>query len=129
MLRRAPLKSYARLQRRTPLRPRSRTNSRQPAESSYLRWIRTLPCAICGGLYGPSQAAHTKVLGPAGMATKSPNRSVIPLCQHDHIDSVDSYHRIQPELRWADYHNLDLPALVARLNQCYELARSYRRAA
>ena len=113
------------LVRRTPLRPRSQTNSRQRAESAYLRWVRTLPCAVCD-LMGRSEAAHTNVLGRSGMGRKTSNRSVIPLCPACHRLKDDSYHQITPESRWADYHGLDLPELVHRLNECFALMRAAR---
>jgi hypothetical protein len=57
------------------------------------------------------------------MGAKTPNRSVIPLCPGCHRLKDDSYHQITPEARWADYHGLDLPELVHRLNGCWELMR------
>lgn len=122
MLKRTPL------QRRTPLRPRSRTNSRRGrgADQKYLRWIRTLPCVLCGTRHDV-EAAHTKQLGPAGMATKSPDRSAIPLCAAEHRLNSDSYHALTPESRWADYHGIDLAYWVTRLNHTYDLMLEARK--
>jgi hypothetical protein len=107
----------------TPIRPRSRTNRRQPAETKYVRWVRTLACAVCD-FVGASEAAHTDVLGKSGCAQKTSNRSVIPLCPFCHRLNDDSYHNMTPECRWADYHSIDLPELVHRLNRCFELMES-----
>lgn len=124
-----PLKRSGQLRRATPLKPRSRTNKRPPAESAYVRWIRTLPCAVCDGANGSSQHAHTNTLGRSGMAQKTSNRSGIPLCAHCHVWADDSYHQLTPEDCWADYHGVDLVELVQRLNQCFDLMRSSRRVA
>jgi hypothetical protein len=110
------------LKRYTPLRKVSLTNSRPPAHSGYVAWIRSLPCAVCAGARGKSEAAHTKVLGRG--SRRRMIRSIIPLCVWDHTAADDSYHAIQPESRWADLHAIDLPELVHRLNSCYDLTRA-----
>jgi hypothetical protein len=120
-MKRTPLKRY------TPLR-RSRPGKKsEPGSAAYLRWIRSLPCVICSGVRGPSEAAHTKVLGSAGMGQRSTYRSCIPLCSWDHTLRFDSYHEIVPENQWAELHNIDLPALVDQLNRAYGLMRSVPR--
>jgi hypothetical protein len=55
----------------TPLRPRSRTNRRQPAETKYVRWVRTLACAVCD-FVGASEAAHTDVLASPDVRRRHP---------------------------------------------------------
>lgn len=123
-MKRTPLKRGSKpLKRYTPLKQRSKRNSRRPAETNYLNWIRTLPCAVCDGAKGKSEAAHTSVLGRSGMASKATNRSCIPLCPPCHRLESDSYHQLTPEWRWADYHGLDLPCLVRRLNEAFALRR------
>jgi hypothetical protein len=112
----------SRLRRFTPLAKVSKTNSRPPAHSGYVLWIRNLPCAVCDGARGRSQHAHTKVLGRG--SRRRMNRSAIPLCVWCHTAADDSYHAIQPESRWADLHGIDLPELVHRLNSCYDLTRA-----
>ena len=77
----------------------------------YLAWIRTHPCLVCGSKRG-IEAAHT---GPHGLGQKSPDSSVIPLCAKHHRTGNDSYHRLGPR-RFAELHNLDIPAIVRRLN-------------
>lgn len=112
------------LRRYTPIRQRAIGKSRPPAETRYRAWIRTLPCAICDGAHGVSEAAHTTVLGSAGLGQKSDNKSCIPLCSHCHTLARDSYHQLTPEWRWSEYHDLDLPELVHRLIRCFDLRRA-----
>jgi hypothetical protein len=78
----------------------------------YLAWIRTLPCLICGARRG-IEASHT---GPHGLGQKSPDLSAIPLCTRHHRTGKDSYHKLGPR-KFAELHNLDIPAIVDRLNQ------------
>ena len=82
-----------------------------PRNPKYLAWIRTLPCVVCGSPRG-IEAAHT---GPHGMEQKAPDTSAIPLCSTHHRTGKDSYHRLGPR-NFAELHNLDIPALVRRLN-------------
>jgi len=77
----------------------------------YLAWIRTQPCLVCGSIRR-IEAAHT---GPHGLGQKSPDTSAVPLCAAHHRTAKDSYHRLGPR-RFAEIHNLDLAAIVRRLN-------------
>lgn len=77
----------------------------------YLAWIRTLSCVVCGRTSG-IEASHT---GPHGLGQKSPDSSAIPLCYRHHRTGSDSYHRLGAR-RFAQVHNLDIPAIVGRLN-------------
>jgi hypothetical protein len=77
----------------------------------YLAWIRTQPCCICGITRG-IEASHT---GPHGIGQKSPDSSAIPLCAKHHRTGADSYHRLGPR-KFSESHNLDIPAIVRRLN-------------
>jgi hypothetical protein len=84
----------------------------KPARNpQYLRWIRTLPCAACGTTRHV-EAAHT---GPRGLSQKSPDTSAIPLCPRHHRTGDDSYHKLGPR-KFSEVHQLDIPALVARLS-------------
>ena len=84
----------------------------KPARNrQYLAWIRTLPCVVCGSTCG-IEASHT---GPHGLGQKSSDYSAIPLCAKHHRTGSDSYHRLGPR-RFCNVHNLDLRALVSRLN-------------
>jgi len=82
-----------------------------PRNPRYLAWIRTQPCCICGS---PKtvEASHT---GPHGIGQKSPDSSAIPLCARHHRTGYDSYHRLGPR-RFSEKHNLNIPAIVRRLN-------------
>ena len=77
----------------------------------YLRWIRTLPCAVCRTTRGV-EAAHT---GPHGLGQKSSDLSAIPLCARHHRTGPDSYHKLGPR-KFAEVHQLNVPAIVARLS-------------
>ena len=84
----------------------------KPARNpQYLRWIRTLPCSVCGTTRYV-EAAHT---GPRGLSQKSSDTSAIPLCPQHHRTGHDSYHKLGPR-RFSELHHLDIPALVARLS-------------
>ena len=87
---------------------KSKISMRNPR---YLAWIRTLPCVVCGGIRG-IEASHT---GPHGLGQKSPDSSAIPLCFRHHRTGSDSYHRLGP-LKFAYAHNLEIAAIVRRLN-------------
>jgi hypothetical protein len=82
-----------------------------PRNREYLVWIRTLPCAVCGGTLG-IEASHT---GPPGLSQKSSDYSAIPLCQKHHRTGSDSYHKLGPR-KFSEVHSLDIRALVSRLN-------------
>jgi hypothetical protein len=77
----------------------------------YLAWIRAMPCCVCGSRRG-IEASHT---GPHGLGQKSPDSSAIPLCRRHHRTGHDSYHRLGPR-KFSERHNLDIPAVVRRLN-------------
>ena len=77
----------------------------------YLAWIRTQPCCVCGSRKA-IEASHT---GPHGLGQKSPDSSAIPLCPKHHRTGDDSYHRLGPR-KFAQKHNLDIPAIVRKLN-------------
>ena len=77
----------------------------------YLKWIRTLPCAVCRTRRGV-EAAHT---GLHGLGQKSSDLSAIPLCARHHRTGPDSYHKLGPR-RFAEAHRLNVPAIVARLS-------------
>ena len=77
----------------------------------YLAWIRTQPCCVCKITRG-IEASHT---GPHGIGQKSPDSSAIPLCAKHHRTGADSYHRLGPR-KFSEKHELDIPAIVRRLN-------------
>ena len=77
----------------------------------YLRWIRTLPCAVCRTTRAV-EAAHT---GPHGISQKSSDLSAIPLCARHHRTGDDSYHRLGPR-RFAEVRQVNVQAIVARFS-------------
>ena len=58
------------------------------------------------------EASHT---GPHGLGQKSSDYSAIPLCANHHRTGKDSYHKLGPR-RFSEVHNLDIRAIVFRLN-------------
>jgi hypothetical protein len=80
-------------------------------DSRYLAWIRSLPCLVCGATRG-IEASHT---GLRGLGQKSPDTSAIPSCHLHHRTGANSYHKLGAR-RFAQVHNLDIPAIVRRLN-------------
>lgn len=77
----------------------------------YLRWVRSLRCAVCGTMRHV-EAAHT---GPRGLSQKSSDTSAIPLCARHHRTGDDSYHKLGPR-RFSEVHRLDIAALVRTLS-------------
>ncbi len=75
----------------------------------YLKFVRKMPCAACLKKWG-IDAAHT---GAHGISQKSCDYSAIPLCRTCHQD-----YDANPQ-RFAARKKLDIPALVAKLNQFY----------
>jgi hypothetical protein len=50
------------------------------------------------------------------LGQKSPDSSAIPLCTRHHRTGKDSYHKLGAR-KFAELHNLDIPAIVARLSR------------
>jgi hypothetical protein len=80
-------------------------------DPEYLRWIRSLPCLVCGSTRY-IEAAHT---GPHGLGQKSPDSSAVPLCTRHHRTGNDSYHKLGPR-QFCHVHNLELSAIVKELS-------------
>jgi hypothetical protein len=74
----------------------------------YLKFIRQLPCIGCLKRY--VDAAHT---GPHGIGQKSCDLCAVPLCRRCHQE----YDR--NPIRFAEKHQLDIPALVTLFNSFY----------
>ena len=86
----------------------------------YLAWIRTQPCCVCGStqpccVCGSKKSIEASHTGPHGLGQKSPDASAIPLCAKHHRTGGDSYHQLGPR-KFSEKHNLDIPAIVRRLN-------------
>ena len=92
---------------------------RGPArDKSYLIWIRTLPC-VCCGVRG-AEAAHT---GPRGLGQKASDYQAIPVCASHHRTGLWAYHGLSPVI-WAAHWELDIPAIIAKLNAEYGLEKA-----
>ncbi len=75
---------------------------------AHLRFLRTLPCAVCGKT-GRTDPAHT---GPHGIGTKSSDRDAIPLCRPHHT-ALDTLGRRKFEAKYG----LDIRDLIGQLNE------------
>jgi hypothetical protein len=84
-----------------------------------MRWIKTLPCAVCGRM--GAEAAHT---GPRGLGQKSPDESCIPLCAEHHRTGRDAIHVLGPR-RFEDVHGFVVVDLVKRLNEVWSVVSAY----
>lgn len=92
------------------IRPGQMYRAEKPVrDPAYRRFIKTLPCAACLKC-SRVDPCHT---GPHGIGQKSSDLSCIPLCRrcHQQFDS-DPY-------GFAGKHHLEIPALIARLNEFY----------
>jgi hypothetical protein len=83
-------------------------------DEGYKRFIRKLPCIVCGRNWR-IEAAH---FGPHGIGQKSSDLQTLPLCYQCHQTGTRSYHRLGP-VEFAAVHNLDIPGLILKLNQFY----------
>lgn len=87
---------------------------RMPREKdeAHLRFIRSLPCCICGGI--DTEAAHIRTASIphgkrfTGMAEKPSDKWVLPLCNRHHREQ----HNTGDELKFWDFHGID-PFLLA----------------
>jgi hypothetical protein len=73
------------IQRKTPMRQRRKGKRRESAwrSAAYLKWVRTRPCCLCGGM---AEAAH-HLIGTGqqgGMGTKAPDDLTMPVCSTCH---------------------------------------------
>lgn len=96
--------------RRPPTQVSALHNTKPARNWRYKLWIRSLPSAVSG--LQPCEAAHTGTDG--GMRQKASDYSCIPLTPTEHLE----YHLIG-KLDFASKYNLDIPALVKRLNHCW----------
>lgn len=86
------------LQRKTPLRARApmkrswmrrkppRRIAKRLADRPYVRFVKALPCCVCGRP-GPSDASHvTLSANQKGIGMKVPDDQVVPKCREHHRD-------------------------------------------
>ena len=86
---------------------------RRPRQRSglHLKWIRTLPCAVCGKK-GEIHAAHLRAASPrhgklkTGIGQKPDDAWVTPLCLAHHLLDEAAQHQDQELLFWQQ-HGID----------------------
>lgn len=78
-------------------------------DREYRRFIKRLPCAACLKTWWVDPC-HT---GPHGTAQKACDLTCIPLCRPCHRE-----YDTAPQV-FIEAHRLDVPALIAKLNQFY----------
>lgn len=84
-----------------------------------MRWVKTLPCAVCGRIGSDSFAVEAAHTGPRGLSQKADDSTCVPLCLSHHRSAKDSHHTLGK--RFGPHHGINLPALVERLNRAWEL--------
>lgn len=106
-----------------PRRRRRLWNGKGPARDyRYRAFVRSLPCLVCSGACGPSEAAHTGFDG--GMRLKASDFTCVPLCAWDHTLAPDSYHEHKGgRAGFERQFKLDLAAQVRFLNQEWRESR------
>ena len=107
---------FPRSRTRTPLlKRRIGPPRRGPVlDDGYLRWLRKLPCVVCGTLRWV-KAAH---VGERGLGQLCSDRQAIPLCELHHRTGALSHHVLQRNF-WS-YWGLDRYELIAWFNERYE---------
>lgn len=86
----------------------------------HLRFIRSLPCCVCGTRVGV-EAAHIRMAAPAygkrdtGIGQKADDRWTLPLCRQHH----DEQHR-GAELEFWRHHGIDPFVLALAIFGCGE---------
>ena len=96
---RRPATAFSRMPRQR--RPRERARS-------HLKWIATLPCAICLA-EGRSQAAHIRLASAAhgkravGLGEKPDDCWTVPLCVEHHLTGMEAQHRMVEADFWRQH--------------------------
>jgi hypothetical protein len=90
-------------------------------DARYIKWIRTLPCVVCGRT--PSEAAHTGTDG--GQSLKSSDSSCIPLCTNCHTMCATSYHNLGRN-EFERVHGVNTGQIVSELNVEWSDLRKWR---
>lgn len=88
-------------------------------DHAYRKWIRSLPCAICGSRR-QIEFAHQK---ERGLSQKSSDVNGIPLCAHCHRTGRFAQHQVGTEHFWQFHKHIDLDALIEQLNRAYALLK------
>ena len=105
------------MKRYTPLRKVGLKKTRRLYELedlAYLRWLRSLPCAIPGCSAGIVEAAH---IGPRGFGVRCSDREAIPLCAGHHRTRLDAHHVLGRKF-WI-YHDFNRWTLIRQYQALY----------
>ena len=78
---------------------------------TYLTWLRTQPCAICG-CRPPCEAAHFRD-GSESLGKKARDENALPLCRSCHREGKKSYHKMGDEAKFCEVWGLDKAAAQA----------------
>ncbi len=99
---------------------RSATKNHTGRDPAYLKFIRSLPCAVCplGRQWTITEAAHT---GPHGLSQKSDDHTAIPLCAGHHREGRFSLHTLGKEF-WRHYQ-VEREELIRELRLLYAQAK------
>ncbi len=82
--------------------------SRKPVQHpKYLKFVRGLPCAISGRLYGV-ESAHT---GSRGLKQKADDLQAIPLAREFHTEGKYSYH-VLGRVRFEQHHGVSVERII-----------------
>lgn len=100
---------------RTPVRQaRFKPRRGRFLDEPYLKWLRSLPCVVCG-TFSRIDAAH---VGPRGLGQKCSDREALPLCRRHHVDGEHSHHVLGRGF-WS-FWKLDRFRLIADFNRAYD---------
>ena len=98
---RRPATAFSRAKAPRQRRPRERARS-------HLKWVATLPCAICL-TEGRSQAAHIRMASAShgkravGLAEKPDDCWTVPLCVDHHLTGMEAQHRMAEADFWQQH--------------------------
>lgn len=99
----------------------SKTKRPRQTDDGHLKWIRTLPCLICGkrGVH----AAHIRMAAlrygkrETGKSEKPSDKWTLPLCAEHHTDGPEAQHRGSEAAFWQRY-GIDPFIVAMALYQC-----------
>lgn len=86
-------------------------------DANYLKFIRNLPCLVCG-----VQASHAHHASFRGLGEKGSDLSAIPLCHDHHTGKSDSIHSIGID-KFEVKHKVDITSIQVSLFQQYKRLR------
>ncbi len=93
----------------------------QPRErnEAYKRFVRRFPCVCCG----ETRRSETAHFGPHGIAQKSSDLSVLPLCREHQRTGKQAYHKIGPA-DFATVHNISIEGLQQYFNHVWRTSKA-----